>query len=222
MKKVKEIKYDDLINKYKNKYLDQYKKYEPDASDKNYFKSIFIREVIDGNKSRIYGSPKIAEAMAYRNEKLWLKSIPQSVSIAEFCKMHKLNSNEVVNKIAEYEGLALAWIEINKSNKTYDVIEPDFSKTQNSTFKLNEEVVSKIDFIRIINALWELNAFVKDNGTYPTKQNTMIAFGNILGIDLSNYDKDLSKALNNSSVEVNIEIFKKMEGKITSICADKV
>ena len=86
----------------------------------------------------------------------------------------------------------------------------------------NEEVVSKIDFIRIINALWELNAFVKDNGTYPTKQNTMIAFGNILGIDLSNYDKDLSKALNNSSVEVNIEIFKKMEGKITSICADKV
>lgn len=73
---------------------------------------------------------------------------------------------------------------------------------------------SKIDYIRIINALSELRCLQKEDETYPTKQDVMKAFGDLVGIDLSNYTNDLNKAFNtNVTIEQNVEIFEKLKSK---------
>jgi hypothetical protein len=90
------------------------------------------------------------------------------------------------------------------------------------TFKLKDSVISKIDFIRVVNAMQELRAFETSNGTLATKKDVMQAFGNIVGIDLINYDKDLNKAFtSNVSIETNLEIFEKMKSKTQEIFLSK-
>lgn len=86
------------------------------------------------------------------------------------------------------------------------------------TFKLRDSILSKADFIRIINALSEMKAFEKINlnGEAPNKKDVMIAFGNIVGLDLNNYNTDLNKALDQSESK-NFEIFDKMKDKATKI-----
>lgn len=92
----------------------------------------------------------------------------------------------------------------------------------NAAFSLSE-TLSKIDYIRIINALSELRCFKKENGTLPTKKEVMQAFGTLVNIDLSNYDKDLNKAFtSNVTVEKNLEIFEKLKTKTQEIYLKKL
>lgn len=103
---------------------------------------------------------------------------------------------------------------------------PKNSKFENdgiaNSLKLKDTIVSKIDFIRVINAMQELRAFETPNGTLATKKDVMQAFGNIVGINLSNYDKDLNKAFtSNVSIEANLEIFEKMKSKTQEIFLNK-
>lgn len=92
------------------------------------------------------------------------------------------------------------------------------TETVTSNFKLRESILSKADFIRIVNALSELKAFelTNTNELTPNKKDVMIAFGNLVGIDLSNYPADLSKALRQSE-QANIEIFEKMKTKAVNL-----
>lgn len=92
----------------------------------------------------------------------------------------------------------------------------------NSAFTLSK-ALSKIDYIRIINALSELRCFQNDDGTYPAKKEVMKAFGNLANIDLSNYDKDLNKAFTGSAtLEANLSVFEKMKEKTQEIYLSKL
>jgi hypothetical protein len=75
---------------------------------------------------------------------------------------------------------------------------------------LSADKGKKINFIRVINALYELRFFQDDQGQIPTKETVMITIGKALGIDLSSYDADLSQAFNTGNADKNTTIFRQM------------
>lgn len=83
--------------------------------------------------------------------------------------------------------------------------------TQDSGLRLVDQKGAKIDFIRVINAMWELGFFRGPDGLILPKLTVMKAFGNFLEIDLSDYYKDLNQAFDTSKPEPNIRIFKQLE-----------
>lgn len=101
------------------------------------------------------------------------------------------------------------WRLVEKVEVVLQVNQP--SKKADSNFTLGKSF-SKIDYIRIIDALCESKCFAtKDIQLIPHKKDVMKAFGEVVGVDLSNYDKDLSKAfISPAKLETNIEIFNKL------------
>lgn len=81
-----------------------------------------------------------------------------------------------------------------------------------SYFKLSSRV-SKIDLIRLLNAMYALRFCEKSDGSIPSKKEFMHTMGEIFSIDLSKYDSDLSQSFK-SSLENNVEIFNKLSEKI--------
>jgi hypothetical protein len=78
-------------------------------------------------------------------------------------------------------------------------------------FKLSEKKGAKTDLIRVLNALYELRLFNKTDGQIPTKQEFIETMGEYLGVDLSKYHSNLSQALQNQPLEVNLKIFEEMK-----------
>lgn len=80
----------------------------------------------------------------------------------------------------------------------------------------------KIDFIRVVNVLYELGLFTDKDGVRCTKKEAFLAFGKAVNLDLSNYNKDLSRALNDTTTrERQLQIFKDMRLKMAEIYQDK-
>ena len=80
----------------------------------------------------------------------------------------------------------------------------------------------KIDFIRVVNVLYELGLFTDKDGVFCTKKEAFRAFGRAVNLDLSNYNKDLSRALNDTTTrERQLQIFKDMRQKMAEIYQDK-
>lgn len=80
----------------------------------------------------------------------------------------------------------------------------------------------KIDFIRVVNVLYELGLFTDKDGVRCTKKEAFLAFGKAVNLDLSNYNKDLSRALNDTTTrERQLQIFKDMKLKMAEIYNDK-
>lgn len=76
----------------------------------------------------------------------------------------------------------------------------------------------KIDYIRVINCLYELGFFVDEKQNTVNKIDVMKAFGFITNKDLKNYDKDLSRALSDSTaLTKHLEIFDILKEKMTEI-----
>jgi hypothetical protein len=78
-------------------------------------------------------------------------------------------------------------------------------------FKLSEKKGAKTDLIRILNALYELRLIDKTDGQIPTKQEFIETMGEYLGVDLSKYHTNLSQALQNQPLEVNLKVFEAMK-----------
>lgn len=78
-------------------------------------------------------------------------------------------------------------------------------------FKLSEKKGAKTDLIRVLNALYELRLFNKTDGQIPTKQEFIETMGEYLGVDLSKYHSNLSQALQNQPLEVNLKVFEEMK-----------
>lgn len=222
-----EERFQKLIQSYKERYLNDYSEGFQKAGDKKYYEAVFKREILEKKKSEIYNANNLNVITHFRNEKLWLEDKQTADALDEYCEVNNKKQDEIYNWVAEYDAIMLVWHKIDTSNKVEMQTEPPIETTfkqpsLNSQFELNEKVISKIDFIRIINALYELRSFVSIDGSYPSKQGVMKIFGNVIGIDLTNYDKDLSKALNGSSIESNIDIFNRMMKKTTTIVMDKL
>lgn len=92
------------------------------------------------------------------------------------------------------------------------------SESPQSPVYLVERRGAKIDIIRVLNTLYELGTFTGKNGKSISKKEFMISMGKAINVDLSNYDKDLSRALSDSTTfDKHMKIFNEMLQKMTDI-----
>ena len=112
----------------------------------------------------------------------------------------------------------------------HDIKEPDVVKdsttsvkeTELSSIHLNRAVGKKIDFIRVMNSLYELGFFQNCQGGKITKKEFFTMIGNAVNVDLSNYDKDLSRSTADSTaIEKHLHVFDEMRQKMIDIFNSK-
>ena len=110
----------------------------------------------------------------------------------------------------------------SSSPSSVSVSENGEEKGGGSSVYLSPVRGKKIDFIRVVNVLYELGLFTDKDGVRCTKKEAFRAFGRAVNLDLSNYNKDLSRALNDTTTrERQLQIFKDMRQKMAEIYQDK-
>lgn len=102
-------------------------------------------------------------------------------------------------------------LEIKKLNEVLKLEAHTTTPKAKPVFKLSEKKGAKTDLIRVLNALYELRLFNKTDGQIPTKQEFIETMGEYLGVDLSKYHSNLSQALQNQPLEVNLKVFEEMK-----------
>lgn len=102
-------------------------------------------------------------------------------------------------------------LEIKKLNEVLKLEAHTTTPKAKPVFKLSDKKGAKIDLIRVLNALYELRFFNKTDGQIPTKQEFIETMGEYLGVDLSKYHSNLSQALQNQPLEVNLKVFEDMK-----------
>ena len=111
---------------------------------------------------------------------------------------------------------------VSSSSPSVSVSENGKEKGAGSSVYLSPVRGKKIDFIRVVNVLYELGLFTDKDGVRCTKKEAFRAFGRAVNLDLSNYNKDLSRALNDTTTrERQLQIFKDMRQKMAEIYQDK-
>ena len=111
---------------------------------------------------------------------------------------------------------------LSSSPSSVSVSENGEEKGAGSSVYLSPVRGKKIDFIRVVNVLYELGLFTDKDGVRCTKKEAFRAFGRAVNLDLSNYNKDLSRALNDTTTrERQLQIFKDMRQKMAEIYQDK-
>jgi len=102
-------------------------------------------------------------------------------------------------------------LEIRKLNEVLVLEAHTTTPKAKPVFKLSEKKGAKTDLIRVLSALYEIRLFNKTDGQIPTKQEFMETMGKYLGVDLSKYHSNLSQALQNQPIEVNLKVFEEMK-----------
>lgn len=111
---------------------------------------------------------------------------------------------------------------VSPSSSSVSVSENGEEKGAGSSVYLSPVRGKKIDFIRVVNVLYELGLFTDKDGVRCTKKEAFRAFGRAVNLDLANYNKDLSRALNDTTTrERQLQIFKDMRQKMAEIYQDK-
>lgn len=83
---------------------------------------------------------------------------------------------------------------------------------------LSTEKGQKIDFIRILNVMYEQGRFKGKDGEKVTKKKVFTTIGKALNLDLSDYDKDLSRSLSDSTkLEKHTKVFDDMKQTMIEI-----
>ena len=112
----------------------------------------------------------------------------------------------------------------------HDVIEPNITtesvtslqETKKSVIHLNKAIGKKIDFIRVMNSLYELGFFQNIHGGKITKKEFFTTIGNAVNVNLSNYDKDLSRSTADSTaLDKHLHVFDEMREKMIEIFNSK-
>ena len=121
-----------------------------------------------------------------------------------------------------FSGCSLGSFSVSPSSSSVSVSENGEEKGAGSSVYLSPVRGKKIDFIRVVNVLYELGLFTDKEGVRCTKKEAFLAFGRAVNLDLSNYNKDLSRALNDTTTrERQLQIFKDMRQKMAEIYQDK-
>lgn len=103
----------------------------------------------------------------------------------------------------------------------YDPQEKEFNEIVSNIF-LNKTRGYKLNYIRVINTLYELGYFKTESQNKLTKKEVFNLLGKAVNLDLSDYDKDLSRSLSDStSLDKHLKIFKEMQEKMTEIFNSK-
>ena len=121
-----------------------------------------------------------------------------------------------------FSGCSSGSFSVSPSPSSVSVSENREEKGAGSSVYLSPVRGKKIDFIRVVNVLYELGLFTDKDGVRCTKKEAFRAFGRAVNLDLSNYNKDLSRALNDTTTrERQLQIFKDMRQKMAEIYQDK-
>ena len=87
-----------------------------------------------------------------------------------------------------------------------------------SPLHLNQNRGYKIDLIRVLNTLYELGFFTDARGGRISKKEVFTTLGHVMNLDLSSYDKDLSRSLSDSTaLEKHLRIFDQMKEKMEDV-----
>ena len=80
----------------------------------------------------------------------------------------------------------------------------------------------KIDMIRTLNVMYEQGRFKGKDGRHLTKKDFFTWMGRVLNVDLSDYDKDLSRSMSDSTkLEKHLKVFEDMKQKMIEIWNSK-
>ena len=91
-----------------------------------------------------------------------------------------------------------------------------------SPIYLNTAKGQKIDLIRVLNVMFEQGRFKGKDGTKLTKKDFFTEMGHTLHVDLSEYDKDLSRSMSDSTkLEKHTKPFEDMKQKMIDIWNSK-
>jgi hypothetical protein len=84
------------------------------------------------------------------------------------------------------------------------------------------ELLKKIDLIRTLNVMYEQGRFTGKDGKKLTKKEYFTQMGLTLHVDLSDYDKDLSRSMSDSTkLEKHLKVFDDMKLKMIEIWNSK-
>lgn len=121
-----------------------------------------------------------------------------------------------------FSGCASGSFSVSPSVSSVSASKKEEERGGGSSVYLSPVRGKKIDFIRVVNVLYELGLFTDKDGVRCTKKEAFLAFGKAVNLDLSNYNKDLSRALNDTTTrERQLQIFKDMRLKMAEIYNDK-
>jgi hypothetical protein len=102
------------------------------------------------------------------------------------------------------------------------VIDEYDESPKESPIYLNTAKGQKIDLIRVLNVMYEQERFKGKDGAKLTKKDFFFEVGRIFHVDLSNYDKDLSRSMSDSTkLDKHLKTFVDMEKKMTEIWNSK-
>ena len=80
----------------------------------------------------------------------------------------------------------------------------------------------KIDMIRVLNVMYEQGRFKGKDGRRLTKKEFFTWMGRVFNVDLSDYDKDLSRSMSDSTkLEKHLKTFEDMKEKMIDIWNSK-
>lgn len=104
---------------------------------------------------------------------------------------------------------------------TLDTNNVEAQKAGSKVF-LNSQKGKKLDLIRIINAMYELDFFKNESQNKITKKEVFETLGRFLNIDLSKFQNDLSRSLTDSTaLEKHLKVFEDMQDKMEQIFNSK-
>lgn len=177
-----------------------------------YFNNVFeIYDKLRLRKQSISGARSYVRSLQFENECLQYWTLAY-----------------VVRLIDEYERedeqLARCKKEIEKVTQPLkqNVVKDGERTMLKSEVYLNQRKGTKIDFIRVINALYDLGFFTEESGKKIPKKTVFTTIGLALNIDLSGYDNDLSRSLSDSTaMEKHLKIFHDMLQRMTDIFNSK-
>lgn len=104
-----------------------------------------------------------------------------------------------------------------------DVVPAEHEGTcMESRIYLNTAKGQKIDLIRVLNVMYEQGRFKGKDGVKLTKKEFFTEMGKTFNVDLSSYDKDLSRAMSDSTkLEKHLKTFDDMKEKMIEIWNSK-
>ena len=124
---------------------------------------------------------------------------------------------QLVSGIIFYETIkARQVLEMVEEERT---TEADMSK---SPICLSTAKGQKIDMIRVLNVMYEQGRFKGKDGRRLTKKEFFTWMGRVLNVDLSDYDKDLSRSMSDSTkLEKHTKVFDDMKATMVDIWNSK-
>jgi hypothetical protein len=160
------------------------------------------------------------------NERIKINSAQSILTLMRFfvkegvVDLEKLKDNVDIEKLIVPDKLFTKVKELGLQKVMEQNPAPDNLPASNVHLSKNKGM--KIDYIRVINCLYELGFFTDANGNSITKKDVFAAFGAAIKKDLTDYDKDLSRSLSDSTgLDKHLQVFETLKSKMTEVFNSK-